>query len=234
MPLAYGGLTYPTLRTVGVLPQVALISQIGGLIPFSLAWVYGVARASVYVGSLLAAAATPLRQLLALSGTAHVGYLISGTPFSLYPILLYSLSYAVVVILFCVSRGRCTFGSPMHLSDLRGALNAFLLEGLALHAASLNLGGVPPLLGFYAKVFILGGGIALGNLPLQIFSLALRGAVGIVAYLRISLASAGYPQTNGYLLAPIIGLNGRRRAIFLGVASLAETLTGGLYLALLL
>lgn len=187
----------------------------------------------MYVGSLLAAAVTPLRQLLALSGTAHIGYLVSGVPFSLYPLLTYSLSYAIVLVLFCLRREKCAFNAPVQVSDLRGALNSFLLEGLALHAASLNLGGVPPLLGFYAKIFILLGGVALGNLQLQVFCLALGGAVGMVAYLRVGLTLAGYPQTSGYLLTPAVGLGEGRRGLLLGVSLLGEALTGGFHLSLL-
>lgn len=202
LPTAYGSMEYPALTAIGVLPQLPVFIQISAIAAFDLPLAYGVATGSVFVGSLLSSAAISLRQLLALSGTAHVGYVFSGTPFTLYPVLLYSLVYAGIFVLFCTATVNCGGRTVSRVSQLRGSLGVYLLPACALIACLMSLGGVPPLLGFYSKACVLLGGIALSNSLVPPVLLLFAGAVGLVAYLRIGLVVAGYPQSNGYLLQP--------------------------------
>ena len=200
--------------------------QISGSTALDLPLVYGVATGSVLVGSLLSSAAVSLRQLLALSGTAHVGYVLSGLSFTLYPVLLYSLVYGGMFILFCTTTVNCGGLGTARVSQLRGSLNVFLLPALALIACLIGLGGVPPLLGFYSKACVLLGGITLSNSLPPALLLLFAGAVGLLSYLRISLVVIGYPQSNGYLLQPPLNPAPGLQAGILGLILVSEGLTG--------
>ena len=200
--------------------------QISGSTALDLPLVYGVATGSVLVGSLLSSAAVSLRQLLALSGTAHVGYVLSGLSFTLYPVLLYSLVYGGIFILFCTTTVNCGGLGTTRVSQLRGSLNVFLLPALALIACLIGLGGVPPLLGFYSKACVLLEGITLSNSLPSALLLLFAGAVGLLSYLRISLVVIGYPQSNGYLLQPPLNPAPGLQAGILGLILVSEGLTG--------
>lgn len=130
---------------------------------------------------------------------AHVGYALSGTTFALEPLLFYSGVYALI---FTQLNVELVPGRVQHVSDLRGYLNLFLLRGLSLQIALLNLAGIPPLLGFFAKALVLLGGVCLVNSFSQPCLLVLLGVTGVVAYLRVALAVIGYPQAHGFCMEP--------------------------------
>ena len=117
----------------------------------------------------------------------------------------------------------------MQVSAIRGALSSFLLPGIALSVTLLSLGGVPPILGFFTKSYILLEGIGLNNALGTPFFLLLAGAVGLVSYLRISLAVTGYPQSNGYHLQPPRFAKAGLAALVLGLTGLSESLIGSFF-----
>lgn len=137
--------------------------------------------------------------MLALSGAAHVGYTLSGVTFTLEPLIIYTGVYALTFTLLGTGLAA---NSSLHVSDLRGYLNVFLLPGLSLQAALLSLAGIPPLLGFFTKALVLLGGVCLTNSFAQPCLLVLLGVTGTVAYLRVVLAIMGYPQSGSYALTP--------------------------------
>lgn len=114
----------------------------------------------------------------------------------------------------------------MRVSTVRGALSSFLLPGTALGVTLLSLGGVPPLVGFFTKSYILLGGIGLNSTLGVPFFLLLAGAAGLVSYLRVSLAVTGYPQSNGYLLQSPRFSKAGLAALIVGLTGLSESLIG--------
>lgn len=82
----------------------------------------------------------------------------------------------------------------LRLVGIRGGIDAFPLQGSSFFVANLSLGGVPFFTGFFTKAYILGQGISCVNLAFP-FILMLSGCFGILAYLRLSLATVGYTQT---------------------------------------
>lgn len=109
------------------------------------------------------------------------------------------------------------------------------MNALAIQVAAFSLGGVPPLLGFFSKSYILLGGICLSSSLIQPLLLIGLGAVGMVAYLRLALATVGYPQTYSYLVQPGITSSsyGGPRALLLASVLISELAAGDLSLALL-
>lgn len=175
-----------------------------------------------------------MRALLAFSSMAHVGYLLSGSALSLYPVLLYSLTYTAVLTLLCLALSSYALHSVLRLTSLRGSANVYVLLAAAVQISALNLGGLPPLLGFFAKGYILLAGIGLTNSLMQPVLLVSVGALGLVAYLRLTLAAVGYPQTSSYLIqAKAETLSSSSLALLLGLVLLSQLLTETLSYSLL-
>jgi NADH-quinone oxidoreductase subunit N len=196
--------------------------------------IYLLSSASVAAGGLLSAGTPHLRTLLAFSGIAHIGYLLSGSALTLYPLFLYSLAYTGIFSLFCVILASSSLRSALRLSSLRGLANLHTLPAVAIQVASFGLGGMPPLLGFFSKSYILSGGVSLGNEILQPVMLVCLGVVGMVAYLRIALATVGYPQTYNHLVQPMAKRppGGGPKAALLGLILGSELLMGDVALGL--
>lgn len=207
------------------------LSETAGL---DLSLTYGAATLSVLAGSLLSSATISLRRLLAFSGMAHAGYTLSGVSFVLYPILLYSLVYAGMIILFCTATVSCSGQATVRVAQLRGALGVLLLPALAVISCLISLGGVPPMLGFYTKASVLLEGISLSNSLMPPLLLLFAGAAGLVAYLRIGLVLTGYPQSNGYLLQPSKGSASATQALLLGLIVVSESLMGDFFVYVLI
>lgn len=129
LPAAYGGLEYAGLSALAVLPPVAIFMQISGVTGLGLHGIYVTASSSVFVGSLLSSSATATRRLLAFSGTAHAGYILAATPFTGCPLLVYNLAYGGIFILLCSTLVACVGPKGLYVSDLRGALSLYLLQG---------------------------------------------------------------------------------------------------------
>jgi len=197
--------------------------------------IYVLSGISVAAGSILSASTPHIRYLLAFSGTAHAGYLLSGSGLTLYPLFLYSLAYTLLLSLFCTVLAGSSLRPALQLSALRGLSNTHPLQATAIQTAAFGLGGVPPLLGFFSKSYVLLGGICLGNIILQPVLLICFGVAGIVAYLRIALVSVGYPQTYNYLVQPKIQASPNKgpQAALLGLVLAGEILTGDFSLSLL-
>jgi len=110
----------------------------------------------------------------------------------------------------------------------------YVLLATAVQLSALNLGGLPPLLGFFAKSYILLGGVGLTNSLLQPTLLVGLGALGLVAYLRLTLAAVGYPQTTSYLVqAKAETPSSSSLALLLGLTLLSQLITEWLSLSLL-
>lgn len=83
LPIAYNGLELFSLLAVSILSFVTLVFRLAEVILVSLPVVTALAVLSVVVGGIISSATTQTKRLLALSGTAHFGYVLSGITFIL-------------------------------------------------------------------------------------------------------------------------------------------------------
>lgn len=151
-------------------------------------WV--LAASSVVVGSVLAIAQSDIKRMLAYSSIAHAGFILTGLTSAnqvgirsvLFYLVAYSLmtlgAFGVVMLVSGSGEARTSLTSYAGLAKrspvLAGLMTLFLL----------SLAGIPPTVGFVAKVGVFGAAILAGH-----WSLAVIGVLSSVAaaffYLRV-------------------------------------------------
>lgn len=117
---------------------------------------------SLFIGVLGALYQTRIKRLIAYSSIANVGYILcalfSGTAFGIQAAFFYVLVYGFLVLnLFLILTAlRKTTGETVHtLSQLRTVSRANPYLAIFLAANMFSLAGIPPLAGFFSKLFLL-------------------------------------------------------------------------------
>lgn len=166
-------------------------------------WV--IAALTMTVGNVLAILQSSVKRMLAYSSVAHSGYMLVGVIAGpgdgglwrngLAATLFYLVSYGVMNLgafaaLACVERGRegDEHGELESVDDIRGLCQTRPLVGWSLVLCVGSLLGFPPLLGFFAKLFLLTSAVASGEIVLAIV-LALNSAIAGFYYLRLMSAA---------------------------------------------
>ena len=179
---------------------------------------------SMAVGNIVAIAQTNLKRMLAYSTISHVGFILmgflAGSVRGVEAALYYTLAYVIMaaaafgMILLLSRRGF----EADELDDLKG-LNARSpwFAGVML-IVMFSMTGVPPLLGFYAKLAVLGAAVEAGLTWLAVVGVIFS-VIGAFYYLRVvKLMYFDEPED----LAPIAARTDMRLALSLnGVLVLA-------------
>ncbi len=192
--------TAPKLAGFAVLARVFLtgISPQVGLWPVLL----GVLAAlTMTVGNVVALAQTNVKRLLAYSSIAQAGTMVIGlavaTPLGLTATLYYLLAYLLMNM--GAFLGVIAVGNASGREDL-GAFNGlsrrepFLALMIAL--SFLSLAGVPPLAGFFAKMWIFGAAIKSGAVWLAVVA-AVNSAIALFYYMKVVKAMYLDPSPAG-------------------------------------
>ena len=145
---------------------------------------------SMFVGAIAAIGQTNIKRLMAYSSIAHMGYamigLAAGTAFGIEAMLTYMAIYVTMNIgtfAFILSMERG--GIPVtDIDALRMYSKAEPGKAMALLVLLFSLAGVPPMLGFFAKLGVWQAGIDAGLFWLVVAS-AVASAIGAYYYLRI-------------------------------------------------
>lgn len=174
---------------------------------------------SLVIGNLVAIVQTNLKRMLAYSTISHVGFILmgilAGTPEGYAAAMYYAIAYVVMstgafgMIIVLSRRG---FESDQ-LEDLKG-LNARSpwLAGLML-MIMFSMAGIPPFVGFYAKLTILMGLVDVGLTWLAVLALVFS-VIGAFYYLRVvklmyfDLPSDGRQPGAALDTTLLLGLNG--------------------------
>ena len=195
-----------------------------------------VAVLSIIVGNVVAIAQTNIKRMLAYSTISHVGFILlgilAGTSQGYAAALYYTITYVIMSVggfgmVILLSRKGFEADS---LEDFKG-LNArspwFAAVMLML---MFSMAGVPPFVGFWAKLAVIQAVLDIGSLWLAILAVALS-VVGAYYYLRVvKLMYFDEPtdkaalQGGGGAMRFVLSLN--------GLAVLALGLYPGLLLAL--
>ncbi len=172
-------------------------------------WV--MAALTMTVGNVLALLQTSVKRLLAYSSVAHSGYMLVGllvgptlvgrgvsvestaAQNGLAAMLFYLFCYGVMTVgvfavIACLET-RTPSDKDVELDsieDLKGLCRRQPMLGWALVLCSLSLLGLPPLLGFFGKLFLFTAAIAAHEYVLVVV-MAVNAAIGAVYYLRLAL-----------------------------------------------
>lgn len=163
-PDVYGWITTGAMSYLSLVPKVAVYGLLWHLSSVSShPAVLVIIGASLVVGSLGGIVQTDVRRLLAYSSIAHVGFvllcLVSGTTESL---LFYVWQYGISSALCFLVLSTLVQSGPITLTRLSGLWETHPYSSLVLSLCLFSLAGVPPLVGFYAKLGVLYGSIGSG------------------------------------------------------------------------
>ena len=145
---------------------------------------------SMFLGAIAAIGQTNIKRLMAYSSIAHMGYamigLAAGTALGIEAMLTYMAIYVTMNIgtfAFVLSMERD--GVPVtDINALRMYAKVEPGKALALLVLLFSLAGVPPMLGFFAKLGVWQAGVDAGLFWLVTAS-AVASAIGAYYYLRI-------------------------------------------------
>ena len=198
VPDVYQGAPTAVTLFIGSAPKLAYFGMAyrlleSGVGPMDVEWrimLAWLAAASLLVGNVFALAQTNFKRLLAYSTISHVGFLFMGlanaTNTGYSAAMFYALSYAVM--------GAAAFGSIIllsrrgfdaeNISDFRGLWKTNPFHALLILFVMASLAGVPPFLGFWAKLVVIGAALDAGLTWLAILSV-ICAVLGAFYYLRL-------------------------------------------------
>jgi NADH-quinone oxidoreductase subunit N len=203
-----GAPTAVTLMIAGA-PKLAAFAMVmrllvDGLMPLAMDWqqmLMVLAVASLLVGNLAAIAQNNLKRMLAFSTIAQMGFvligLLSGVVEGDSTPAANAYSSAMFYIITYVLTTLATFGVILllakegfeseEITDLAGLNQRSPLYAGVMAICLFSLAGVPPMVGFYAKLSVLQALIAsgqTGSLALAVFAV-LMSLIGAFYYLRV-------------------------------------------------
>ena len=143
---------------------------------------------SILYGNTTAIRQTTFKRLLAYSSIAHAGYMmfafVDTTGGRVSDLLWYVIIYALTVIVACASFNALCRTEDDDLHALDGAFQTQPVAALIFGLAMLSLAGLPPLPGFFAKLFVFRSAIASGYLVPAIVAFV-GSFIGAIFYLAI-------------------------------------------------
>ena len=174
---------------------------------------------SMALGNVVAIAQTNLKRMLAYSTISHVGFILmgilAGNPAGTEAALFYTLAYVIMAMIgfgMILLLSRRGFEAD-ELDDLKGLNERSPWFAGIMLIAMFSMAGVPPFLGFYAKLAVLGAVIDAGLTWLAVTGVVFS-VVGAFYYLRVvKLMYFDDPeeQTNitaGFDMRLVLSLNG--------------------------
>jgi NADH-quinone oxidoreductase subunit N len=198
VPDVYQGTPAAVPQLVGSAPKIAALVMavrlLGeGLAPLLSSW-QSVLSVSVIVsvafGNLVALAQTNFKRMLAYSAIASAGFILlgilAGTPRGYGAALFYAITYALTVIpafgmLMVLSRDGF---DPESLEDFKGLNVRSPWYAAMMLLVMFSMAGIPPLVGFVAKLAILQEALSKGFLMIALLAVFFS-VVGAYYYLRI-------------------------------------------------
>jgi NADH-quinone oxidoreductase subunit N len=197
-PDVYEGSPTPVTAFFATAPKVAAMALIARLVQDAFGGVPGqwgqvlaaLAVASMFLGAVAAIGQRDIKRLMAYSSIAHMGYaligLAVGTAYGVQATLIYMAIYVTMNVgtfAFILSMERD--GRPV--SDIAG-LNQFAkkepLKALAMLVLLFSLAGVPPMVGFFGKFYVLKAAVDAGWVWLAVAG-AVASVIGAFYYLRL-------------------------------------------------
>ena len=209
LPDVYQGAPTAVTLLIGAAPQLAAFAicirlLVQGMLPLAIDWqqmLMVLAVGSLLVGNLAAIAQTNLKRMLAFSTIAQMGFFLlamlagvagghqlnatSAYGAAMFYVITYVLTtlatFGVILLL-----ARDGFESE-EITDLAGLNQRSPLFAGVMALAMFSLAGVPPLVGFYAKLAVLQSLLASGDtgyLVLSVFAV-MASLIGAFYYLRV-------------------------------------------------
>ncbi len=197
-PDVYEGAPTSVTALFAIVPKIAAMALLmrllfGPFAPVMAEWsqiIIFLSVASMAVGAFAAIAQENIKRLMAYSSIGNMGYaligLAAGTPEGAGSVVLYLAIYMVMTagvfgIILCMRRDDMAAET---ISDLAGLSRNSPLLAYAMAILMFSMSGIPPMAGFFGKLFIFQAAVAQGMFVLAVFGV-LTSVVAAFYYLRV-------------------------------------------------
>ncbi len=198
VPDVYHGAPTAVTLFIGSAPKIAafamamclLAESMGGLLVDWQGMLMILAVLSLAIGNVVAIAQTNMKRMLAYSAISHVGFLmlgiLSGTDSGYSASMFYAITYALMAIggfgvIILLSRSG---EEADQLDDFRGLNDRSPWFALMMLILMFSMAGVPPTVGFYAKLAVLKAVIDVDMVWLALVAVFFS-IIGAFYYIRI-------------------------------------------------
>ena len=198
LPDVYQGAPTAVTLFIGSAPKIAafafvmrlLIDGLGGLVADWQPMLALMALLSMAIGNITAIAQTNIKRMLAYSTISHMGFLLlgflagseNGYSSAMFYVVVYVLmslaSFGMVLLL-----SRAGFEAEQ-LEDFKGLNRRSPWYAFLMLLVMVSMAGIPPTVGFYAKLSVLQAALQAGYLWLVVAAVLLS-VIGAFYYLRI-------------------------------------------------
>ncbi len=198
LPDVYQGARTPVTLYIASAPKLAALALTMRILVDGLGDLHGVwqgmimvlAVLSLLIGNIVAIAQTNIKRMLGYSAIAHVGFILmamfTGTEQGYAAALFYTLTYVVMaagafgMVILLSRRGF----EAEHLGDFKGLNARSPWFALMMLFFMFGMAGVPPWVGFFAKLNVISAVLDAGFPGLAVL-LVLASVVGAFYYLRV-------------------------------------------------
>jgi len=198
LPDVYHGAPTPVTLFVAAAPKIAsfalamrvLADGLGGAVDAWQGMIVVLAALSMAVGNVVAIAQTNIKRMLAYSTISHVGFILlgilAGTPEGYRAALFYTLTYVIMttaafgVVLWYSRKGL----EADALDDYKGLNRRHPWFAFVMLLVMFGLAGVPPTVGFWAKLQVIAAVLDVRLTWLAAFAV-LMSVIGAYYYLRV-------------------------------------------------
>ena len=198
IPDVYHGSLITTTLLLSTVPKIAvfiILVKLLGLVFSDLTVFWSdmlqiLAILSIIVGNIIAISQTNIKRMLAYSTIANIGFILLalsiGTFDSFVSAMFYTVSYVITTILAfgLLSQLLSDNKAIEEIKELSGLSNYNQLVAFLLMVIMLSYIGIPPFLGFHAKLFIIQSLVESNNLVMAIFAVVMT-VIGSYYYLRV-------------------------------------------------
>ena len=228
IPDVYQGAPTAVTLLIGGAPKLAAFAivirlLVEGMLPLAIDWqqmLMVLSVGSLVIGNLAAIAQTNLKRMLAFSTISQMGFVLLGLMSGVVNSNIYSAANAYSSSMFYVVTYVLTtlasFGVIMllaregfeseEISDFSGLNQRSPLYAAVMAICLFSLAGIPPMVGFYAKLSVLQALIASGqafHLGLAVFAVVMS-LIGAFYYLRVvKVMYFDEPVSSEPLVAPL-------------------------------
>ena len=198
LPDVYQGARTPVTLYIASAPKLAALALALRILAGGLGDLHGVwqgmimvmAVLSLLIGNIVAIAQTNIKRMLGYSAIAHVGFILmavfTGTEQGYAAALFYTLTYVVMAagaFGMVILLSRKGFEAE-HLSDFKGLNARSPWFALLMLFFMFGMAGVPPWVGFFAKLSVISAVLDAGFPGLAVL-MVLAAVIGAYYYLRV-------------------------------------------------
>ena len=235
VPDVYQGSPTPVTLLLGAAPKLATFAitfrlLVEGMLPLAVDWqqmLMVLAVLSIILGNVTAIAQTNIKRMLAYSTISHMGFMllgmmsgvVDGNLFSAVNAYSSSLFYAVTYVITTLGSfgviillSRSGFEADT-LDDFKGLNQRSPWFAAVMMIMMFSLAGIPPLVGFYAKLSVLQAAMATGQIWLPVLAVIFS-LIGAFYYIRVvKVMYFDEPADNSKIVATpemrvVLSLNG--------------------------